>query len=158
MGKLGKAASETGETGKGRLFMTTAASRHRLHPIPRNFEAAATLVSEAKDGVKRATAEATFSSIDIKSMADRIFLMTKTQIQVPEELFREIREFARQREWSLAETFRRGAELLLQVYPETTVPQATAWTPPTSNRVGWKGLSPAQLREAVFADADARLA
>lgn len=84
--------------------------------------------------------------------------MIKAQIQVPEELFREIREFARQREWSLAETFRRGAELLLQVYPEPTVPLATAGTPPTSNRVGWKGLSPAQLREAVFADADPRLA
>jgi hypothetical protein len=42
----------------------------------------------------------------------------KTQIQVPEELFRELRSFAKQREWSLAETFCRGAELLLQFYPE----------------------------------------
>jgi hypothetical protein len=44
--------------------------------------------------------------------------MIKAQIQVPEELFRELRSFAKQREWSLAETFRRGAALLLQVYPE----------------------------------------
>ena len=44
--------------------------------------------------------------------------MTKTQIQVPEELFAEIKDFAKQREWSLAGTFRRGAELLLQMYPE----------------------------------------
>jgi hypothetical protein len=41
--------------------------------------------------------------------------MTKTQIQVPEDLFREIKSFAKAREWSLAETFRRGAELLLEV-------------------------------------------
>jgi len=84
--------------------------------------------------------------------------MTKTQIQVSEELLAEIRAFAKRREWSLAETFRRGAELLLQVYPEKTVAPAAAWAPPTSSRVGWKGLDAQQLREAAFADADPRLA
>ena len=84
--------------------------------------------------------------------------MTKTQIQVPEELFQEIRAFAKQREWSLAETFRRGAELLLQMYPEKAVPRSVAWVPPTSNRVGWKGLSAAQLRDAAFADGEPHLA
>jgi len=84
--------------------------------------------------------------------------MTKTQIQVPEELFQELRTFAKQREWSLAETFRRGAELLLQVYPETSSKASAAWTPPTSNRVGWKGLSAEELRNAAFADGDPRLA
>ena len=84
--------------------------------------------------------------------------MTKTQIQVPEELFEEVRAFAKRREWSLAETFRRGAELLLQVYPDHTAKPTTAWTPPTSNRVGWKGLSAEQLRDAAFADGDPRLA
>jgi hypothetical protein len=84
--------------------------------------------------------------------------MTKTQIQVPEELFRELRSFAKQREWSLAETFRRGAELLLQVYPELPAAEKAEWTPPTSSKVGWKGLSAAQLRDAAFADIDPRLA
>lgn len=83
--------------------------------------------------------------------------MTKTQIQVPEELFRELRTFAKQREWSLAETFRRGAELLLQVYPETPTKTSAPWTPPTSSRVGWKGLSADELRDAAFADADPQL-
>lgn len=84
--------------------------------------------------------------------------MTKTQIQVPEKLFKEVRAFAKKREWTLAETFRRGAELLLQVYPDTTAatPNA-AWAPPTSKRVGWKGLSAEQLRDAAFNDADPRL-
>lgn len=84
--------------------------------------------------------------------------MTKTQIQVPEKLFKEVRAFAKKREWTLAETFRRGAELLLQVYPDTTAatPNA-AWAPPTSKRVGWKGLSSEQLRDAAFNDADPRL-
>ena len=84
--------------------------------------------------------------------------MTKTQIQVPEELFQELRIFAKQREWSLAETFRRGAELLLQVYPETANKAPASWTPPTSSRVGWKGLSADELRDAAFADGDPRLA
>ena len=84
--------------------------------------------------------------------------MTKTQIQVPEELFQELRTFAKQREWSLAETFRRGAELLLQVYPEASSKAPVVWTPPTSSRVGWKGLSADELRDAVFADSDPRLA
>lgn len=84
--------------------------------------------------------------------------MTKTQIQVPEELFQELRAFAKQREWSLAETFRRGAELLLEVYPKTSVSQSAAWTPPTSSEAGWKGLSAEELREAAFSDADPRLA
>ncbi len=83
--------------------------------------------------------------------------MTKTQIQVPEELFRAVRAFAKRREWSLAETFRRGAELLLQVYPEADTPSDIAWTPPSSSRVGWKGLTAEQLRDAAFADGEPRL-
>jgi hypothetical protein len=83
--------------------------------------------------------------------------MTKTQIQVPEELFREVRAFSKKREWSLAETFRRGAELLLQVYPDADATTDAVWTPPTSSHVGWKGLSAEQLRDAAFADSDPRL-
>lgn len=78
--------------------------------------------------------------------------MVKTQIQVPEELFRDVRSFANAREWSLAETFRRGAELLLEVYDGS--PQNSPWIPPVSTKVGWKGLTPAQLRELAFRDAD----
>ncbi len=37
--------------------------------------------------------------------------MIETRIQVPEKLFGELKSFAKTREWSLAETFRRGAEL-----------------------------------------------
>jgi hypothetical protein len=76
--------------------------------------------------------------------------VTKTQIQVPEELFAEIREFARKREWSLAETFRRGAELLLQTYPHDALPATQAWQPPSSGKAGWKGLNAEQLRALSF--------
>jgi hypothetical protein len=80
--------------------------------------------------------------------------MTKTQIQVPEELFREIKSFAKAREWSLAETFRRGAELLLEVYDGDPLPPTIKWTLPVSAAVGWKGLTPDQLREAALQDAE----
>ncbi len=79
--------------------------------------------------------------------------MTKTQIQVPEELYRELKSFAKAREWSLAETFRRGAELLLEVYGDPHSPHAP-WTPPVSADVGWQGLSPEQLCDAAFQDAE----
>lgn len=80
--------------------------------------------------------------------------MNKTQIQVPEELYREIKSFAKAREWSLAETFRRGAELLLEVYDGNPLPPAKPWSLPVSAAVGWQGLSPEQLRDAVFQDAE----
>lgn len=80
--------------------------------------------------------------------------MIKTQIQVPEGLLREIKSFSKAREWSLAETFRRGAELLLEVYDGDPSPAKSAWTPPSSSSIGWRGLSPEQLREQAFQDAD----
>jgi hypothetical protein len=80
--------------------------------------------------------------------------MQKTQIQVPEELYRELKTFAKAREWSLAETFRRGAELLLEVYHADPLTPDEVWTPPTSTDVGWKNLGPEALRDAVFQDVD----
>lgn len=78
--------------------------------------------------------------------------MTRTQIQVPEELYAELKEFARRREWSLAETFRRGAEILLEVYREDGPEGSEPWQLPTSGQVGWKGLSAEQLRDLAFED------
>lgn len=80
--------------------------------------------------------------------------MTKTQIQVPEALHRELKRFAKAREWSLAETFRRGAELLLEVYAADPAPQGESWSPPVSTDVGWKNLTPEELRDAVFDDSE----
>lgn len=78
--------------------------------------------------------------------------MKKLEIQVPEELFAEVSVFAQRREWSLAETFRRGAELLLETYAEDSVSASQPWQPPAFRRVGWKGLTAGQLRELAFQD------
>jgi hypothetical protein len=39
--------------------------------------------------------------------------MIKTQIQLPDTLYRQLKNLASDREWSLAETLRRAAELFL---------------------------------------------
>lgn len=43
--------------------------------------------------------------------------MIRTQIQLPDELYRAAKEFAGRKEWSLAELIRRGLEDILCRYP-----------------------------------------
>ena len=75
--------------------------------------------------------------------------MIKTQIQLPNELYARVKQLAKRKEWSLAEAFRRGAELLLQQYP---APRSSPWTPPKPRRLGWKGLTDAEVHAAALAD------
>jgi len=72
--------------------------------------------------------------------------MIKTQIQLSDELYRRVKELADQKEWSLAETLRRGAELLLQQYPDPSAMQKS-WVPPKPRRLGCRPLNAAQLRD-----------
>ena len=41
--------------------------------------------------------------------------MIKTQVQIPDELFRRAKELAAEKEWSFAEVVRRGLEQITQV-------------------------------------------
>lgn len=43
--------------------------------------------------------------------------MIKTQIQLPDALYRQVKRVAKEREISLAEVLRRGAEYIIGVYP-----------------------------------------
>jgi len=43
--------------------------------------------------------------------------MIKTQITVPDELYNKAKEIAKNREWSLAEVFRRGLEYMARTHP-----------------------------------------
>ena len=58
--------------------------------------------------------------------------MTRTQIQLPDDLYQRAKSFAAERELSLAEIMRRGLELFLERYPETT-PSRRTWTLPKVN-------------------------
>lgn len=77
--------------------------------------------------------------------------MVKTQIQLPDELYARVKTLAEQKEWSLAETLRRGAELLLERYPHPRSVKKP-WSPPKPQRLGWRPLSAAQLRDLARGD------
>lgn len=77
--------------------------------------------------------------------------MTKTQIQLPDALYRRVKAFAETREWSMAETFRRAVEQLIDRYPDAES-SAGAWQLPTVRGAGWKGLSADQLHATAVDD------
>ena len=61
--------------------------------------------------------------------------MVKTQIQLPDELYREAKRVAREREVSFAEVVRRGLEYITRVYPPAR-DRADGWSPPAPRRMG----------------------
>lgn len=71
--------------------------------------------------------------------------MVRTQIQLPDELYKQARRLAKQKEISLAEVVRRGLEQLLSIYP-------------TDRNKGWKLEPPAntELRQDPFENPDWR--
>ena len=72
--------------------------------------------------------------------------MTRTQIQLPDDVYERARKVCRSREISLAELARRGLEYILSVY--APLPGASGnWQPPTPRRLGWRGLSDAEIKE-----------
>ena len=72
--------------------------------------------------------------------------MTRTQIQLPDDVDARARKVCDAREISLAELSRRGLEYILSVY--TTEPAADSnWQPPKPRRLGWKGLTDAQIKK-----------
>lgn len=90
--------------------------------------------------------------IDITSSIHQNDGMIKTQIQLPDDLYHDLKRLAGEKEWSLAETLRRSAEDFLSRYPRRPVRPRADWSPPSSGRVGWKGLTPDQLREQAMDD------
>jgi len=56
--------------------------------------------------------------------------MTRTQIQLPDDLYRRAKAYSAEREISLAEMTRRGLELFLDRYPEPTGTKKETWTLP----------------------------
>jgi hypothetical protein len=74
--------------------------------------------------------------------------MTRTQIQLPDELYQRAKSFAAQRELSLAEVTRRGLELFLDRFPEKS-PEREPWKIPTFDGGGM--LVPLEkLRDITF--------
>ena len=71
--------------------------------------------------------------------------MTRTQIQLPDEMLARAKKVCEAREISLAELARRGLEYILSVYAPVTDTKRE-WQPPKPRKLGWKGLSDAELK------------
>ena len=71
--------------------------------------------------------------------------MTRTQIQLPDNVYARARKVCDAREISLAELSRRGLEYILSVYTSES-DMSGEWQPPKPRRLGWKGLTDAQIK------------
>ena len=69
--------------------------------------------------------------------------MTRTQIQLPDDVYRELKRLSDEKEWSLAEAVRRGVELLLRSYPRET---STSWELPHAAPLGAFAAPPSDWR------------
>jgi len=73
----------------------------------------------------------------------------RTQIQLPDPLYRELKRIAEQQDWSLAEVIRRAGELYVGRYPER---KQTKWQVPRALALGGDFL---RSPESFRAEADA---
>jgi hypothetical protein len=81
--------------------------------------------------------------------------MTRTQIQLPDELYQRAKAFAAEREISLAEITRRGLELFLNRFQEGSPPKQE-WRLPQVDGGGLRVPLEA-LHDVAAEDGDARL-
>lgn len=61
--------------------------------------------------------------------------MIKTQVQIPDDLFRRAKAAAAEREWSFAELVRRGLEYIVEVNPPGRIP-GSEWKLPEPHDLG----------------------
>ncbi|HEV3065921.1 MAG TPA: hypothetical protein VGX93_11285 [Chthoniobacterales bacterium] len=71
--------------------------------------------------------------------------MVRTQIQLPDDLYARAKQLCESREISLAELARRGIEYILGVYADQPG-NLDEWQPPKPRRLGWKGLTEAEIK------------
>lgn len=84
--------------------------------------------------------------------------MVRTQIQLPDPLYREVQRVAREQDWSIAEVIRRGAEATVRNYPPIKGPAALPWSLPPPLRSKLLLRDPVALREALRDDQERPLA
>jgi hypothetical protein len=72
--------------------------------------------------------------------------MIKTQIQIPEELYKRAKEVAKEREMSFAEVTRRGLEYITSVYPRLA---DEPWEMPLIKGRGDKTVTDDEIRQAI---------
>jgi hypothetical protein len=85
--------------------------------------------------------------------------MVRTQIQLPEPLYREVKRIAREQDWSIAEVIRRGAESVARAYPaiKSGDGQGRAWSFPDPLKSKLIIRDPEALKAALQNDHEPRL-
>lgn len=79
--------------------------------------------------------------------------MIRTQIQLPDQLYREVQRVARDQEWSIAEVIRRGAESVIRSYPSLKKKPSDGWKLPPPIRSKMLVHDPEVLRDLIRDDA-----
>lgn len=64
--------------------------------------------------------------------------MVKTQVQIPDELYRRAKQVAASKEWSFAEIVRRGLEQMVLRHPAQPQREASTWRLPDPVDLGLK--------------------
>lgn len=80
--------------------------------------------------------------------------MIRTQIQLPEPLYRDVQRVAQQQDWSIAEVIRRGAEAVARAYPPCKGAHAAGWRLPPPLKARLLVSDPAALRDAIRKDSE----
>ena len=73
-------------------------------------------------------------------------MMVKTQVQIPDRLYRDAKRVAREYEMSFAEVVRRGLEKIVPAYPPLRVSEYD-WRAPEPQDLGVLVTDAAQLRD-----------
>jgi len=77
--------------------------------------------------------------------------MIKTQVQIPDELYRAAKRVAKERELSFAEVMRRGLEYIVTVYPTL---DEEPWELPLVHEGGGTEISLERIQKALDEDRD----
>ena len=80
--------------------------------------------------------------------------MIRTQIQLPDPLYREVQRVAKSQDWSLAEVIRRGAEAVVRAYPAIKVQAGQPWQFPAPISAEVLIDDAAAMHQAALSDAD----
>lgn len=78
--------------------------------------------------------------------------MVRTQIQLPDPLYRQVRRVAEAQDWSVAEVIRRGAEAVVRAYPEIKDDRRGTWKFPPPIKSKMLIQNPEILRDKVCID------
>lgn len=84
----------------------------------------------------------------------KIISMKRTQIQIPEPLYREVKRLATLRDWSVSEVFRRAVEQLVAQYPDSK--KAGQWRPPEPRSLGEPKIASEGWRDLLGDDQGSR--